>query len=159
MTWKVGRYRVGYTQGTFDMFHIGHLNIIRNARKQCERLIVGVNADALVQSYKHKTPVISETERSEIVRNIKGVDECFIATTLDKETILSEHPFDVIFIGDDWKGDPRWESTRVALAKRGVDVVFLPHTNGISSTALTGVIKKILDDNPSEEMSIDDQAN
>ena len=142
------KYRIGYTQGTYDMFHIGHLNLINNAKAQCEYLIVGVNSDKLVEEYKHKTPVINEIERAEIVRNIKAVDECVIATTLDKEVALSLYHFDAIFIGDDWKGNARWEQTRVDLLKQGVDVIFLPHTSGISSTSLTGVIKKILDDKP-----------
>lgn len=143
-------YKVGYTQGTYDMFHIGHLNLLRNARRYCDYLIVGVNADALVESYKHKRPVIPEAERAEIVRNIKGVDECFIATTLDKEMILAQHAYEAIFIGDDWKGNPRWSETQRKLAEKGVDVVFLPHTDGISSTQLTGVIKGLLDDHPSD---------
>ena len=103
------QYRVGYTQGTFDMFHIGHLNLIRNAKAFCDYLIVGVNADALVESYKHKKPVIPENERAEIVKSIRDVDECFISDTLDKENILAQHPYDAIFIGDDWKGNARWE--------------------------------------------------
>ena len=142
------RYKVGYTQGTFDMFHIGHLNLIRNAKEYCDYLMVGVNSDELVNSYKHKKPVICEDERAEIVRNLKSVDECFITTTLDKEIVLKQHPYDVIFIGDDWKGNARWEETERALALKGVDVVFLPHTDGISSTALTRVIKDMLEDQP-----------
>jgi len=130
------QYKKGYTQGVYDMFHIGHLNLLNNAKKQCEHLIVGVNSDRLVQEYKHKTPVINEAERSEIVANIKAVDECVIVDTLDKVELMKELGFDAIFIGDDWKGNPRWEQTRKDLAKDGVDVVFLPHTEGISSTVL-----------------------
>ena len=142
------KYKIGYTQGTFDMFHIGHLNLLKHAKEQCEYLVVGVNADLLVQQYKNKTPVISELERAEIVRNIKAVDQCEIVTTLDKEEALEKFHFNAIFIGDDWKGNERWENTRIKLAEEGVDVVFLPHTNGISSTALTEVIKTVLDDSP-----------
>lgn len=130
------KYKIGYTQGVYDMFHIGHLNLINHAKEYCDYLIVGVNADELVKEYKHKTPVISELERAEIVRNIKAVDEVVIAHTLDKETALNLYHFDVIFIGDDWKGNPRWEQTGRDLAKHGVDLVFLPHTDGISSTML-----------------------
>ena len=143
------KFKIGYTQGTFDMFHIGHLNLLNHAKEQCVYLIVGVNADTLVQQYKNKTPVINELERAEIVRNIKAVDECSIVYTLDKDDALSRFHFDAIFIGDDWKGNERWEKTRINLNKKGVEVVFLPHTNGISSTALTGVIKEMLDDHPS----------
>ena len=133
------KYKVGFTQGTYDMFHIGHLNLINHAKEQCEHLIVGVNEDKLVEEYKHKTPVIKEDERAEIVRNIKAVDECVITTTLDKLVALDLYHFDAIFIGDDWKGNPRWEQTRLDLAKRGVDLVFLPHTAGVSSTGLRTV--------------------
>ena len=144
------RYKIGYTQGTYDMFHIGHLNLLKHAKEYCDYLIVGVNSDELVRSYKKKSPVINEMERAEIVRNIKAVDECVIAMTLDKIQALARHHFDVIFIGDDWKGNPRWEQTKKDLAERGVDLVFLPHTDGISSTQLSGVIKNILDDKPEE---------
>ena len=130
------KYKVGFTQGTYDMFHIGHLNLINHAKEYCEHLIVGVNADKLVEEYKHKTPVIKEDERAEIVRNIKAVDECVITTTLDKIAALNLYHFDAIFVGDDWKGNARWEQTRLDLADRGVDLVFLPHTAGVCSTAL-----------------------
>lgn len=133
------KYKVGYTQGVFDMFHIGHLNLINNAKKYCDYLIVGVNADELVKEYKHKTPVIPEAERAEIVRNLKAVDDVVIATTLNKEIALQLYKFNAIFIGDDWKGNPRWEQTKIDLAKHGVDLVFLPHTDGISSTELRPV--------------------
>ena len=128
------------------MFHIGHLNLLNRAKEQCEYLIVGVNADALVQEYKHKTPIIRETERAEIVRNIKAVDEVVIAHTLDKQTALDLYRFDAIFIGDDWKGNPRWEQTRIDLAKQGVDLVFLPHTAGVSSTELRPMEEKKIEE-------------
>ncbi len=130
------KYKIGYTQGVYDMFHIGHLNLINKAKEQCDYLIVGVNSDELVQSYKHKDTVIKEQERAEIVRNIKAVDECIITDTLDKIVLQQRLHFDAIFIGDDWYGNPRWMQTIEELAKYGVDVVFLPHTDGISSTML-----------------------
>ena len=130
------RYRIGYTQGVFDMFHIGHLNLLNHAKEYCNYLIVGVNSDALVEHYKHKTPVIKEEIRREIVSNIKAVDECVIVATLDKETAHDLYHFDAIFIGDDWKGNPRWEQTGHLLAERGVDLVFLPYTDSVNSTVL-----------------------
>lgn len=138
------KYRIGYTQGTFDMFHIGHLNLIKHACELCDTLIVGVNSDELVKEYKHKTPVINEEERAEIVRNIKGVDECVIATTLDKKFAYNRFHFNAIFIGDDWKGNPRWERTEKEMNDLGVDLVFLPHTSGVSSTVLTEIIKGMI---------------
>ena len=140
------KYKIGYTQGTFDMFHIGHLNLLKHAQELCDYLIVGVNSDALVRTYKNKTPVINENERAEIVRNIKGVDECSIVSTLDKNDAYGRFHFNVIFIGDDWKGNPRWKQTEEDMKKVGVDLVFLPHTSGVSSSALTTVIKSILDE-------------
>ena len=130
------KYKIGYTQGVYDMFHIGHLNLLNNAKKLCDYLIVGVNSDELVQVYKHKTPVINELERAEIVRNIKAVDEAVIVSSLDKVVALNRFHFNAIFIGDDWKGNPRWEQTRKEMESRGVDLVYLPHTDGISSTIL-----------------------
>lgn len=118
------------------MFHIGHLNLINNAKKYCDYLIVGVNSDALVQEYKHKSTIISECERAAIVANLKAVDQCVIAHTLDKKEMLHQLGFDAVFIGDDWQGSLRWELTRRELAEFGVDVVFLPHTPNISSTLL-----------------------
>ena len=130
------KYKVGYTQGVYDMFHIGHLNLLNNAKKQCDQLIVGVNSDALVMDYKKKQPVICAEARAEIVRNIKAVDRCEIVESLDKKEMHRKFGFDVIFIGDDWKGNPRWEQTRLEMAAYGVEIVFLPHTPDISSTEL-----------------------
>ncbi|MCR4674416.1 MAG: adenylyltransferase/cytidyltransferase family protein [Lachnospiraceae bacterium] len=130
------KYKVGYTQGVFDMFHIGHLALINHAAEHCEKLIVGVNSDALVQEYKKKTPVINEFNRAEIIRNLKAVDDCIIVETLDKVEVLKQYKFDAIFIGDDWKGNARWSQTEKDLAEYGVDVVYLPHTPDVSSTRL-----------------------
>lgn len=129
-------YKIGYTQGVFDLFHIGHLNLLRKAKEQCDFLIVGVNSDELVEAYKHKTPVIPGDQRKEIVEAIRVVDQCILVDTLDKETIWKEHPFDAIFIGDDWKGNERWKKTEEQLSAHGAKVVYLKYTDGISSTAL-----------------------
>ena len=118
------------------MFHIGHLNLINNAKCYCNYLVVGVNSDELVYNYKNKMPVVKETERLAIVKNIKAVDEAVLADTLDKIHQLKHIGFDVIFIGDDWKGTDRWIETERMLKKYGVDVVFLPYTGGVSSTLL-----------------------
>lgn len=136
------KYKIGYTQGTYDLFHIGHLNLINNAKMQCEYLIVGVNSDNLVYEYKNKKTNIKEEDRAKIVYAIKGVDEVIIAKTLDKNKIHNEVKFDVIFIGDDWKGNSRWTKTEEQLSEIGVDVVYLPHTNGISTTKIMQNIEK-----------------
>jgi len=128
--------KIGYTQGCFDMFHVGHLNLLIRARERCDYLIVGVNSDELMESYKHKAPVICQENRKRIVENIKAVDEAHIVDTLDKLEILKSIPFDAIFSGDYWKGSQRWTETRESLNKLGVDVVFLPYTQNVSSTQL-----------------------
>ncbi len=132
------KYKIGYTQGVYDMFHVGHLNLLNQAKEHCNYLIVGINSDELVQSYKNKTTIINENDRKKIVENIKAVDRCIIVSTLDKMEILKEVKFDAVFIGDDWKGNARWEKTRQDLSQFGVDVVFLKHTPDISSTLLRG---------------------
>ena len=133
------KYKVGYTQGVYDMFHIGHLNLLNNARDLCEHLIVGVNSDELVIQYKHKLPVIPEEERRLIVANIKAVDACEIVDTLDKVENYKRFHYDAVFIGDDWKGNARWTQTEKDLAPFGVDVVYLPPTKGVCSTELRKV--------------------
>ncbi len=130
------KYKIGYTQGTYDMFHIGHLNLLRNAKTQCEKLVVGINTNALVMMYKNKHPVIDEQDRAEIVKELKSVDKVILCNTLSKISIWEIVHFDAIFIGDDWKGNARWSETEKELAPLGVDVVYLPHTDGICSTFL-----------------------
>ncbi len=135
------KYKVGYTQGVFDMFHVGHLNLLNNAKEQCEYLIVGVNTDRLVKEYKNKDTIVSDYNRARIVESIKSVDKVILTDTLNKEEILEEIKFDVIFIGNDWETNPRWLKTKSDMKKKGVDVVFLPYTKGISSTILREVLK------------------
>lgn len=115
------KYKLGYTQGTYDMFHIGHLNLLRHAKEQCETLIVGVNADSLVLRYKNKIPVVNEKDRAEIIKELRCVDDVRICDTLEKKVIWNDLHFDAIFIGDDWKGNDRWLQTEKDLAPLGVD--------------------------------------
>lgn len=130
------KYKIGYTQGTFDMFHIGHLNLLKHAKEYCDILIVGVNADDLVQEYKNKVPVINQDERAEILRAIRYVDNVVICHTLKKMEMHKWLHFDAIFIGDDWKGNARWAETERNLKEVGADVVYLSYTKGVSSTML-----------------------
>jgi glycerol-3-phosphate cytidylyltransferase len=123
------------------MFHIGHLNLIRAASEQCEKLIVGVNSDSLVSSYKNKGTVVPETERLTIISALKYVDEAIITDSLDKRTIHALLRFDAIFIGDDWKGSERWAQTETELAEAGAAVVYLPYTENTSSTLLRDKLK------------------
>ena len=137
------KYKIGYTQGTYDLFHIGHLNLLNHAKEQCDYLIVGINTNRLVQEYKNKQVIIDEVDRASIVQNIKSVDEVILTDTLDKEKIAKKIKFNAIFIGDDWKNNDRWIRTKEDMKKIGIDVVFLPHTDGISSTDIRAKIKKI----------------
>lgn len=130
------KYRVGYTTGVFDMFHIGHLNILRRAKEQCDYLIVGVSTDELVQEYKNKTPIIPFEERAEIVQSIDCVDEVIVQENRDKFLAWKNLKFDVMFVGDDWKGKPLFMEVEAEFKKVGVDVVYFPYTRDISSTIL-----------------------
>lgn len=130
------KYKIGYTQGTYDLFHIGHLNLLKHAKEKCDYLIVGINTDELVKKYKNKLPIISEKDRAEIVKAIKYVDNVIITNTLDKEKIYEEIHFNVIFIGSDWQDNERWKKTEENMKKYNVDVIYLPHTDGISTTML-----------------------
>ena len=133
----------GYTQGAFDMFHVGHLNLLKRAREKCDELIVGVNTDELVQEYKGKKTVIPLDERMAIVDAIKCVDRVVPADTLDKEEMYRRIGFDQIYIGSDWKGSKRWNETERCMAKYGVEVVYIQHTDGISSSIIRD---KLLED-------------
>ena len=127
---------VGFTAGTFDMFHIGHLNLIKNARSRCDYLIVGVNSDELVREYKRKNAVVPLVERMEIIQALRYVDEVMRIDSLDKKISWNQKHYDLLFIGDDWKGNPRWEETAKEMKQYGVETIFLPHTEGTNSTLL-----------------------
>lgn len=139
---------IGYTTGVYDMFHIGHLNVIRRAKEQCDYLIVGVSTDELVQKEKNKTPVIPYKERAAIVGALKYVDEVVPQENKNKLGAWEKYHFDKMFVGSDWKGTPQWEKYEQELKPHGVEIVYLSHTDGISSTQLTGVIKGLLDEHP-----------
>lgn len=136
--------KIGYTTGVYDMFHIGHLNVIRRAKEQCDYLIVGVSTDELVQREKNKTPVIPFAERAEIVSAIKYVDQVVPQVDKNKFGAWEKYRFDVMFVGDDWKGTAVWNGYEKQFAEVGVKIVYLPHTDGISSTDLTAFIKQEL---------------
>lgn len=137
------KYKVGYTTGVFDMFHIGHLNILKRAKEQCEFLIVGVSTDETAQSYKKKAPVIKFEERCAIVEAIKYVDKVVPQTSMDKMAAYKELKFDALFHGSDWQGTDMYNQIIKDLAEVGVDVVFLPHTKGISTTLIREKTNKL----------------
>ena len=130
------KYKIGYTSGVFDMFHVGHLNILQRAKEQCEYLIVGVSTNEVVESYKHKTPIIPFQDRIAIVRALRCVDEVVPQDTMDKMEMWNKVHFDVMFHGDEWKGTPLYNKYEEEFAKVGVKIEYLSHTEGISSTIL-----------------------
>lgn len=136
------KYKVGYTTGVFDMFHIGHLNILKRAKEQCEILIVGVTTDQLCMERKGKTPIICEAERVEIVEAIKYVDKVVLQTNMDKLEAVIQQGADAVFVGSDWKGTAAWEQYEKDFAKIGCSVVYLEHTDGISSSILRERLEK-----------------
>lgn len=137
------KYKLGYTSGVFDLFHIGHLNILKKAKEECEYLIVAVSTDELVQSYKMKTPVIEFSERVAIVEAIKYVDRVIPQESRNKMDAYDKYKFDVMFVGDDWRGKPLWLALEEDLLKKGSVVSYIPYTKKVSSTLLKQVLNKI----------------
>lgn len=128
--------KIGYTTGTFDLFHIGHLNILRRSKELCDYLVVGVSTDECVESYKHKKPVIPFEQRMAIVGSIKYVDKVVPQTNMNKFDAWKDIKYDIMFHGDDWKGTDMYNEYERKLKEVGVEFVYLPHTDGISSTIL-----------------------
>ena len=127
---------IGYTTGVYDMFHIGHLNILKRAKEQCDYLIVGVSTDELVQHDKNKTPIIPFAERCAIVEAIKYVDKVVSQPDKNKFGAWEKYHFNKMFVGSDWKGTPQWAKYEAEFSPVGVEIVYLDHTDGISSTIL-----------------------
>lgn len=145
------KYKVGYTTGVFDLFHIGHLNILKKAKEQCEYLIVGVSTDENVMSYKKKKPVIPFEERIAIVEALKYVDEVVPQTNMDKFQAWEKLKFNAIFHGDDWKGSKMYEEIEQKFSDVGVDIVYFSYTKGTSSTILADVLANVLDEKKKAE--------
>lgn len=137
---RTNKYNIGYTTGVFDLFHVGHLNILEKSKKLCNYLIVGVSTDELVLSYKGKNPVIPLEQRIRIVNAIKHVDEVVVQTTMDKLEAWEKHKFEVMFHGDDWKNSALYQEYESNFKKLDVDLVFFPYTKETSSTKLQKII-------------------
>ena len=127
---------IGYTTGVYDMFHIGHLNLLRRAKEQCDYLIVGVSTDELVIKDKKKKPIIPFEDRCAIVEAIKYVDKVVPQFNKDKFSAWERYKFNKMFVGSDWKGTPQWDSYEKQFSPVGVQIVYLDYTQGISSTIL-----------------------
>lgn len=132
-------FKIGYTTGVFDLFHVGHLNILKKAKEKCQYLIVGVTTDELV-SYKGKTAIIPHNERMAIVESIRYVDKVITQDNMDKLSAWEKYKFDVMFVGSDWKGTDKWNTIEAEFKKIGVDVIYFPYTLHTSSRKLREVL-------------------
>jgi len=135
--------RIGYAPGAFDLFHIGHLNILKHARSECDFLVAGVVADEMLERAKGRRPVVPLAERMEIVASIGYVDKVYAETVPDKLQVWEELRFNVFFKGDDWKGTPKGDRLEAAFRAVGVDVVFFPYTVQTSSSSLRTALELI----------------
>ena len=133
---------VGYTTGVYDLFHIGHLNLLKNAKGMCDKLIVGVTVDELV-AYKGKQAMIPFEDRIEIVRSIKYVDAAVPQYDMDKLSACKKLGADIIFVGDDWYGTEKWQKYEEEFAREGIKIVYFPYTKGISSTQITKALNAV----------------
>jgi len=133
---------IGYTAGVYDLFHIGHLNLLKNAKGMCDKLVVGVTTDDLVK-YKGKTAMIPYEDRAEIVRSIKYVDAVVPQQDMDKLTMCKKLGASYLFVGDDWYNTEKWNKYEEEFKKEGIKIVYFPYTQGISSTKITEALKKV----------------
>ena len=133
---------IGYTTGVFDLFHVGHVNLLRNAKSICDRLIVGVTVDELV-SYKNKQAVIPFEERIEIVRSSRYVDLAVPQNTMDKMDALHRYKFNVMFVGDDWYKTEKWEEFDHQFTEMGVKVIYFPYTKSTSSSLINSTLENL----------------
>ncbi|MBE7061008.1 MAG: glycerol-3-phosphate cytidylyltransferase [Clostridiales bacterium] len=140
------KYKIGYTTGVYDMFHIGHLNILKKAKAMCDYLVVGVTTDQLSLQRKNKRPIICEEDRVAIVEAIRYVDRVELQEDMDKISAVKKYGADAVFVGSDWKGTPSWNEYERQFAEVGCEVVYLDHTDGISSSILRNKLNSQSDD-------------
>ena len=133
---------IGYTAGVYDLFHIGHLNLLKNAKSVCDRLIVGVSTDELVKEYKNKSPIISFSDRIQIVSAITYVDGVVAQRTINKVEMWHRLKFDSLIVGDDWLHTPKWNKIESELNALDCRVFYFPRTRGISSTRLNEILDR-----------------
>jgi len=131
---------IGYTTGVFDLFHIGHLNVLRKAKSMCDRLIVGVTTDELMFEYKNKKPIIPFEERCEIVQHIEYVDLAIAQASMNKLDAWKKNKFDIMFVGDDWYESEKWNDIESKLKDVGVNLIYFPYTKTTSSTLINQML-------------------
>ena len=130
---------IGYTSGVYDLFHIGHLNLLKNAKSMCDKLVVGVTVDDLVL-YKGKKALIPFENRIEIVRNIKCVDAVIPQYDMDKLSACKKLGASILFVGDDWYGTEKWEKYEKEFNQNGIKIIYFPYTRGVSSTLINNTL-------------------
>ena len=133
---------IGYTAGVYDLFHVGHLNLLKNAKSMCDKLIVGVTVDELV-TYKGKKAIIPYEDRAEIVRSVEYVDAVVPQYDMDKLTMCKKLKANVLFVGDDWYGTPKWEAYEKEFEEAGIQIIYFPYTKGISSTQISKALNAV----------------
>ena len=143
---------IGYTSGVYDLFHIGHLNLLKNAKGLCDKLVVGVTVDELV-SYKGKQAMIPFEDRIEIVRSIKYVDAAVAQENMDKLTMCKKLGAKVLFVGDDWYETDKWRQYEKEFAEEGIRIIYFPYTKGVSSTLISKTLEQVRD-NPISRIHI-----
>ncbi len=142
--------RIGFAPGVYDLFHVGHLNILREARRHCDRLVAGVTSDELTERLKGRAPVVPLAERLDIVRSLRYVDDAVVESEVDKLKTWRRVGFHRIFKGDVWRGTPKWLELERRFAEVGVDVVYFPYTMHTSSTMLRGALELLAAPQPVE---------
>ena len=136
------KFKIGYTTGTFDLFHVGHLNLLEKAKENCEILIVGVSTDELVKDYKGELPVIPFEDRIRIVGALKCVDKVIAQKTLNKLDVLPDIQYDVLFHGDDWKNTKMYNEIEEKLREQKVSCIYFPYTKSVSTKSIKERIQK-----------------
>lgn len=137
---------IGYTAGVYDLFHIGHLNLLKNAKGMCDKLIVGVTVDELV-TYKGKRAIIPFEDRIEIIRSIKYVDAVVPQYDMDKLKMCKKLGASILFVGDDWYGTEKWAEHEKEFNAAGIKIIYFPYTKGISSTQITKALNAVRGEN------------
>lgn len=133
---------IGYTTGVYDLFHVGHVEILRKSKLMCDKLIVGVSTDNLVK-YKFKKAVIPFKERLEIISACKYVDLAVPQTDMNKIKAFKRYKFDIMFVGDDWYDTSKWKNYEEQFKKFGVRIIYFPYTKTTSSTKINDVLNKL----------------
>tara|TARA_A100001035_G_C27719584_1_gene471219 strand:+ start:386 stop:817 length:432 start_codon:yes stop_codon:yes gene_type:complete len=133
---------IGYTTGVFDLFHVGHVRILKKAKSLCDKLIVGVSTDTVVKKYKNKKPIIPYSERVEVIKNSRYVDMVVPQNTLDKFISWKKLKYDIILVGDDWFASKKWKLLDKKFKELGVRIIYLPYTKKTSSTKINNILNQ-----------------